>query len=60
MNNAEIATEILKELLKARGYAIAGIDHIATQQELMKEYLSDEAVAKTYKEILNAVRRPYE
>lgn len=54
----EIAAEIVQELLKARGQAIAGIEHVSSQCELIKEYLSDEAVAQTYKTIFKAVNDP--
>jgi len=54
----EIAAEIVQELLKARSQAISGIEHVASTRNLIEEYLSDEAVVKTYKEIFKAVNRP--
>lgn len=59
-SNLEIAADIVQELLKARGEAIAvvGVKSDIALDKLLKEYLSDEAVAKTYKEIFKAVDNP--
>lgn len=51
----ETAAEIVSELLKARGQAIAGIGHAAATVDLIDKYLSNEAVANAYKEILKAI-----
>lgn len=55
----EVAAEIVCELLKARGQAIAGIGHAGLMKDLIDKYLSDEAVAKTYKEIFKAVNEEF-
>jgi len=54
----EIATEIVSELLKARGQAIAGT-HPSIMEDLIEKYLSDEAVAKTCKEIFKAINESF-
>ena len=50
----EVAAEIVQEIIKARGQAIAGSGSAAA---LTRELLSDEAIATTYKAILNAVEQ---
>lgn len=53
--NDEIAAEIVQAVIQARGNAIAGSNH---RNEYLEKYLSDAAIAKTYKEILNAINNP--
>lgn len=54
----EIAAELTQELIKAKSQIIAGINHVPTQQKLLDECLSDDAVTKTYGSMLNKLNTP--
>ena len=52
----EITSEIVQAVVRARGQAIAGSGESRTSKERMiDEYLSNEAVVATYKEIFKAI-----
>lgn len=55
-STTEIASEIIQAVIQARSVAIAP----ATQSrgEYINLYLSDDAISKTYKKILQAVENP--
>lgn len=52
----EIAAEIVVSLIQARGEAIGPTS--SNRADYLKQYLSDEAIADTYKNILSAVLNP--
>lgn len=56
--NDEIALEIVQALIQARGAAIGPTS--SGRADYLKAYLSDEAIAETYKTILKAVNNPYD
>jgi hypothetical protein len=55
--NDDITSEIVQALIQARGAVIANTNNRA---DFMKMYLSDEAIAETYKTIFKAVNNPYD
>lgn len=50
-NTIELATELTSQIIKSRAEIVASIDHNTTRKILGNEWLSDETVSKTYKEI---------
>jgi len=54
----EIASEIVQEVVKARGQAISGVNGPAVET-LMKKYLSDEAIAQLLKTVAKAMEEAY-
>ncbi|OUM86659.1 MAG: hypothetical protein BAA01_11685 [Bacillus thermozeamaize] len=54
----EIASEIVQEVVKARGQAISGANGQAVEI-LMKKYLSDEAITQLLKTVAKAMEEAY-
>lgn len=56
--NDDLASEIVQAVIQARGAVIANAT--SNRGEYMKMYLSDEAIAETYKAIIKALNNPYD
>lgn len=53
----EVAAEIVQETLKARANAIAGMDYVQGQKDLIETTLSDSAVTALYESVYKALNQ---
>lgn len=55
----EIASEIVQEVVRARGQALSGVSQGGVQDALVWKYLSDDAITELYRKVLRTLKETY-